>query len=216
MIEKMKEMNPTLRIFSVRSDVFREYGRVIDGCDVTQITAAAQEIAAPADGSVYLPSVEGFEALPIAQRVRDEIFGTLPIQMGFCFGYNRFLNAAEWHSSSELNIAITPLTLILGKRSDIKDGKLDSADMKAFFLPAGTVVEVFATTLHFCPCQVSDEGFRCVVGLPRETNLPLEDEVRDPLLFRKNKWIIAHEKNKTLIERGVVSGIYGENYEIKY
>ena len=36
----------------------------------------------------------------------------------------------------------------------------------------------------------------------------------DPLLFRVNKWIFAHDENKGLIERGVVAGIYGENYEL--
>ena len=32
----------------------------------------------------------------------------------------------------------------------------------------------------------------------------------------KNKWIIAHEQNTSLINRGVISGITGENFEIKY
>ena len=126
------------------------------------------------------------------------------------------LGATEWHFSSELNIALTPLVLILGKRTDIKDGKLNSSDMKAFYVPQGAVIEVYATTLHFCPCQVSDEGFGCVVGLPLGTNVPLDYEVSDKLIFRKNKWIMAHEDNKVLIERGVVDGIYGENYKINY
>jgi hypothetical protein len=126
------------------------------------------------------------------------------------------LNATEWHTSSEVNLAITPLVLILGKRTDIRDGKINSADMKAFYVPAGALIEVYATTLHFCPCQVSDEGFGCVVVLPLGTNVPLDYEVSDPLLFRKNKWIIAHEENQTLIDRGVVAGIYGVNYKINY
>jgi hypothetical protein len=36
------------------------------------------------------------------------------------------------------------------------------------------------------------------------------------VLFRKNKWLIAHEANQGLIEKGVTSGIVGVNYEIKY
>ena len=106
--------------------------------------------------------------------------------------------------------------LILGHIWDIKDGKIDSSKFKAFFLPAGTAVEVYATSLHFCPCEVSEEGFGCVVGLPQDTNTDLTIKEKDPLLFRKNKWIICHKDNDALIEKGVVAGITGANYEIKY
>lgn len=216
MLEKLRKLNPTVKFFDVRDAEFSEYGRVIDGYEVEEIMAAAQDIPYPAEGSAYVPSVESFECLDIAKRIEDEIFGTLPTQIGYCHGHSNMLGATEWHHSSELNIAITPLVLILGKRTDIKNGRLDSADMKAFYVPAGTVIEVYATTLHFCPCEVSKEGFGCVVGLPTGTNVPLDYEVDDRLLFRKNKWIMAHEENRGLIERGVVSGIYGENYKINY
>ena len=43
-----------------------------------------------------------------------------------------------------------------------------------------------------------------------------ETETEEKLLFRKNKWIIAHVENETLINRGVIAGITGTNYEIKY
>ena len=44
----------------------------------------------------------------------------------------------------------------------------------------------------------------------------LTQKVENPLLFCKNKWLLAHEDNKALIERGVSAGITGENFEIKY
>jgi hypothetical protein len=55
-----------------------------------------------------------------------------------------------------------------------------------------------------------------VVALPEGTNTDLTIAVNDPLLFRKNKWIIAHVENDALIARGVVAGITGENYKINY
>lgn len=216
MLDTLKKLNPDIDFFDVFAEEFSNYGRVISGYDIEQIKSEAVKFELPAQGSAYIPSVEKFESLELSKKIENEIFGTLNTQIGYCYGYNSMLNATEWHFSSELNIAITPLVLILGKRTDIKDGKLNSADMKAFYVPAGTVLEVYATTLHFCPCQVSDGGFGCVVGLPKGTNVPLDYEVADKLIFRKNKWIIAHEDNKSLIDMGVVSGIYGENYKINY
>lgn len=77
-------------------------------------------------------------------------------------------------------------------------------------------IEVFGTSLHFCPCQVSDKGFSCVVVLPKGTNASLDTPTDDKLLFKKNKWIICHDKNTSLIEKGVYPGIHGTNFEIKY
>ena len=216
MLNRLKELNKNIAFFDVHSPEFAEYGRVVEGMDVSEICEVARAIESPAEGSAYVASVESFESLCIAKQIEDGIFGTLPSQTGYCHGHSNALNATEWHACSELNIAVTPLVLILGKRSDIKDGRLNSADMKAFYVPEGTAIEVYATTLHFCPCEVSADGFGCVVGLSVGTNVPLDAPTDDKLLFRKNKWLLAHEDNKALIERGVVSGIYGENYIIKY
>ncbi len=213
-IERVRELNPSLKIYSVTDAEFSDYGVIVEGLDISDIAAAAQKIQMPTEGSVYHASEDAFEALPIAKEIQDKIFGTLPAQLGYCYGYSDTLNATEWHACSELNIALTPLVLILGKRSDIKNGMINSADMKAFYLPAGTVVEVYATTLHFCPCQTEDTGFKCVVGLSEGTNTDLEKKTDDARLFRKNKWIMAHVDNKALLERGVVAGIVGENYRI--
>ena len=216
MLELLKAKNPTLKLYDVSSEEFLEYGRIIDNIDPCEIISEAKKIKNPAESSVYLPSVAEFEALGAALDIKNIGFGTLDTQVGYCYGYNRMLGATEWHYSSEINIAVTPLVLILGKRSDIKDGRMNSHDMKAFYLPAGSVVEVYATSTHFCPCQVEDGGFGCVVALPLGTNIPLDKEYDDKLLFRKNKWIICHMENEALINRGVVPGIYGENFKINY
>ena len=216
MLDRLKELNENVKLFDVYSEEFSEYGRVLNDVDVSELIREAQRLEFPESGSVYLASVDTLEATEAAARIKELVFGTLDTQIGYCYGYSNMLNAAEWHFSSELNVAVTPLVLILGKRSDIKNGRLCSGDMKAFYVPAGAVIEVYATTLHFCPCQVSDGGFGCIVGLPTATNTPLDAPVEDKLLFRKNKWILAHEQNSALIERGVVAGIYGENYKINY
>lgn len=216
MLNHLKELNKNIAFYDIFSEEFSEYGRVIDDIGVSEIMAEAKAIPYPESGSAYLPSVKSFEATDAAKKVKEAIFGALDTQMGYCYGHNDRLNATEWHFSSELNIALTPLVLILGKRSDIKEGRIDSTKMKAFYVPKGAVIEVYATTLHFCPCQVSDSGFGCVVGLPLGTNTPLDAPVEDKLLFRKNKWLLAHEDNEVLIGRGAAAGICGENYTVRY
>jgi hypothetical protein len=216
MLEKLKKLNPDIQLFSVNDEAFSSFGRVIDFLDTKEIVAQASKIESPENSSSYVPSQSEFEALAIAKEIEDKCFGTLPTQIGYCWGHSNFLNATEWHTSSEVNIAITPLVLILGHVWDIKEGKIDSSCFKAFYLPKGTAVEVYSTSLHFCPCEVEKSGFGCVVALPEGTNTPLSYDVGDPLLFRKNKWIIAHEENTALQKRGVVAGISGTNYEIRY
>lgn len=216
MLDTLKLKNPDIKLYSVNSEEFKTFGRVITGLDTSEIIKAAEKISRPAEGSAYTPSEESFEKLPTAKEIENKFFGTLPSQIGYCHGHNSLLNAAEWHMSSEINIAVTPLVLILGHIWDIENGKTDSSKFKAFYLPAGTVAEVYSTTLHFCPCEVEKGGFGCIVGLPLGTNTPLETETSDPLLFRKNKWLIAHNDNKALISRGVLPGISGENFKINY
>lgn len=216
MLEELKRLNGDTVLYSVDSEEFKSFGRIIRDINTDEITAVAEKIERPESGSLYSPSEEAFEALDISNRISERFFGTLPTQVGYCHGHSNYLNACEWHSSSEINIAVTPLVLILGHVWDIENGKIDSSSFRAFYLPKGICVEVYATTLHFCPCEVEKSGFGCVVALPKNTNTPLDFEASDPLLFRKNKWIIAHNENKALIDRGVKAGISGKNIKIIY
>lgn len=215
MLETLNKKN-NHKIYSVLSPEFKTFGRVLEGFDTKEIINAANTIEMPESGSVYTASEAKFECLKIAEQIKDECYGTLPTQIGYCYGHSNLLNGAEWHTSSEINIAITDLVLILGHVWDLEDNKIDSSKFTSFFVPKGTVVEVYATSLHFCPCETDKAGFGCVVALPTDTNTPLTETPSNPLLFRRNKWIVAHNLNEGLIARGVVSGISGENTEIKY
>lgn len=216
MFEALKKLNPEIEFFSVGDKEFEAFGRIIENVNISQILESSKKIPYPEKGSAYLPSVEAFEKLAISNTIKNRFFGTLPTQIGYCYGHNQWMNATEWHSSNEINIAVTPLVLILAHTYDVKKDRIDSSKFKAFYLPAGTVIEVYATTLHFCPCEVAEEGFGCVVCLPEGTNTPLTEKAENPLLFRKNKWLICHTENKDLITKGVIPGITGINFQIKY
>lgn len=216
MLDILKNINTDIQVYSVNSEKFRLFGRIIKTLDADEIIARAKEIDNPPEGSSYIANIEDFHSLKVAAEIQNQCFGTLPAQIGYCWGHNSAMNAMEWHTSSEINIAVTPLVLILGHIWDIVDGIVDSSTFKAFYLPEGTMVEVYATSLHFCPCQVNEDGFGCVVALPAGTNTELTEKTADQLLYRRNKWIIAHNDNQTLINKGVQPGISGKNFVIKY
>ena len=213
MLEKLKKLNE-IEIKSVFDPDFDSYGKVLD-LDTQEIIETASKFAMPQD-VVYMPSTPEFEALPIAATIQNELFGTLPTQIGYCYGHGTTLDATEWHASSEVNIAATDLVIMIAHRWDIKDDRIDSSKFTGFFVPKGTAIEVFATTLHYAPCQVSDDGFRWVVALPKGTNTDLETPVLDKKLIAKSKWLIAHVENEKEIRNGAVAGIVGINHRINY
>lgn len=215
-MENLQNKNPNFTIFTINDAQFAPYGRIRTDVDVAELIAEAKKIPMPKEGSAYVPSVEAFEALPVAQQIKDGLFAGLATQVGYCYGHNSLLNALEWHIGSELNVAVTPFVLFLALQEDLTDRKLDSSKIKAFYVPAGAVVEIYEGTLHFCPCEVEQDGFGCVVGLLEGTNIPHENSVSDKVLFKKNKFLIAHNENTALIEKGIVPGISGENLQLNY
>lgn len=204
-----------MKIYSIHDAEFARYGRVLTD-DCSALIAAADTLALPETDSAYRPTDPALEAADGAAALGFRFFGGMPCQMGICLGYNSRMDAMEWHKSPELNIAVTDLILLLGDVHDLEEGgRYDSARVQAFRLHRGDVVEIFGTTLHFCPIQVKKSGFSCIVGLSKGVNTPLEQPSADPLLFKCAKWLIAHEDNTALTSRGVVGGIYGENYTLE-
>lgn len=205
-------------IKSVTDKEFKKYGQVLKNYDCTEIIEKMKSTPLP-EGVIYEPSIKELEELSIAKELQDKEYGELPIQIGYCNGNNYLLNAVEYHRTSEINIAVNDLILLLGSEQDIEDDySYDTSKIEAFLVPAGTPIEVYSTTLHYAPCNANEDGFKCVVVLPRDTNLPLENKVskngEDALLFAKNKWLIGH-KDTDLGEQGAFIGLVGENISIK-
>ena len=214
MLEKLKKVNNDIEILSVFDDAFKIYGEVLK-YDTTEIVAEGKKLEMP-EAVIYKPSLDAFEKLSVTKEIAKNVYGYLPMQAGVCYGHASMMNATEWHTATEINIAITDMVLILGNRWNIVDNKIDSSSFKAFFVPEGTAVELYATTLHYCPSQVSDFGFICAVVLPEGTNTALTEEPTDKRITAKNKWLLAHVDNEAKIKQGAVPGITGINYEIKY
>ncbi len=52
------------------------------------------------------------------------------------------------------------MVLLIGHQQDVeKDFTYDTSKVEAFLVPAGTGIEVYATTLHYAPCHVKESRF---------------------------------------------------------
>lgn len=220
MLETLCDKNPGIKIHSVYDLEFNRYGRVIHFPAERLMEACEQAAIMPEAGSRYLRTVPELEALDDFSAVQNALCGGIPCQIGCCWGYNSRMNALEYHRSSEHNIAVSDMLLILADQRDMKGFELPAGKAQAFYVPRGTVIELYATTMHYCPCQVSDKGFRCIVILPRGTNSPWEGarpELADgALLWSQNKWMIAHPENEWAVTHGAYLGLHGDNFTIYY
>lgn len=212
-----------MKIYSVTDKAFKEYGRVVDNVDFSELIEAMKETPCP-EGVVYEPGIEKLEALPVAKTISDVVYGEMPVQIGYCNGHNCMLNALEYHRDSEINVAATDAILMLGLLREVEgDFTYNTKNVKAFFVPAGTAVEVYATTLHYAPCGVDGKGFQVSIILPKGTNYPLKAKHasvnadgtapnEDALITATNKWLIGHKEGG--LDAGSFLGLKGKNLDI--
>ncbi len=221
MLENLRKLNPELNVYSVYDSEFKRFGRVVD-FDASRLIAACEKAAVmPESGSKYVPDMPELEALTEDfNNVKHILRGEGSCQIGCCWGYNSMLNCLEYHRASEHNIAVTDMVLLLADQRDMDGNDLPAGKVTAFFVPKGTTIEVYATSLHYCPCQVGDSGFCSIVILPRGTNHPLKNarpETADGrLLWAQDKWLIAHPENMDVVERGGYPGLHGTNFKFLY
>jgi len=207
-----------MKIESVFDRSFAPYGRVLRGYD-TRILLEVLRGGTPMPGGVeYTPSEPALEALPDAAQFGRNIYGGMPVQLGWCNGHNTKLNCLEYHRDSEINLGTEDFILLLAKQWEIEDGKLDTGRVRAFLCPAGVLLEVFATTLHYAPCEAKPgAGFRVMVALPSGTNGEKPSlrakSAEDGLLWARNKWLLAHAESAEAAQ-GAYIGLIGTNTDI--
>lgn len=207
-----------MEIKSVFDAEFSPYGQVHKGYKLDGLLAAMKAIPLPESGTTYQPTIPELEALPIFELFGANAYGGMPVQLGMCWGRNTKLNCLEYHRDSEFNVGTHDFILLLAKQDEIVDGMLDTAKVQAFRVPAGVLVEVYATTLHYAPCHTDEaEGFRVAVALPRGTNeakpaIKVITE-EDQLLWARNKWLLAHEDSAEA-GQGAAVRLSGDNNDI--
>lgn len=221
MVEKLSSKNK-MPIRNVTDSAFASYGRIVTGYDFSElIEYMEQKTEIPDQGNVYVASVGEMEQTRACEMIQKNLYGAMPVQIGYCNGRNTTYNGFEYHKGSEINVAVTDFMLVLGHTWDIKDNTYCADQAEVFFVEKGTAIEMYQTTLHLSPCRVTDEGFKDIVVLPKGTNTPLKDakdilEPENVLLLQTNKWVLAHPKREPLIKQGAHPGFLGENKELLY
>ena len=209
-----------MHIYSVNDPEFKSYGNVWDNVP-SELTSPVLEALASTpipEGSKYVASAPELEGVKDADKLGFLMFGGRPFQLGWCNGHNTRLNCLEYHRDSELNVGVQDFILLLAKREEMADGRLDTGKVEAFLCPAGTLVEVYATTLHYAPCSAkAGEGFQVAIVLPKGTNLDkpaiLAGNQEDQCLWARNKWLLAH-KDSSEAAQGAPVRLDGENIDI--
>lgn len=214
--EQVQAANPKLNLHAISDPAFASFGRVLPHLPhQAALLQAMAETVIPETGNQYVATDAMMTAIDADHAISRLLYGEQPIQIGHCNGHSDHQNAFEWHGCSEVNLACTDLVLWLVHRFDIVDGQLASDQAQAFFVPAQTAIEVYATTLHFAPNQVTPAGFKCVVILTANTNSPLKTP-RTPgeSLLQTNKWVLAHPDNARMQAQQAAIGVTGPNFGV--
>ncbi len=222
LFETLKRKNESLELYAISHESFKAYGNILDSKHFLEyFKYLDQYTSIPEKDNIYVAHDND-----ILKNMKDDdslnrIFGFFQFQTGYVNGHNTKLNALEYHKSSEVIVALTPVVLLLGLHEDIKNQSYDTKSIKAFYIPEYTVIELHPRVLHFSPCKTMNSGFKCGIVLPMGTNtefIKLDDvETEEDLyLFKTNKWLLVHKEHQKMIDLGAYVGIIGKNIEIKY
>lgn len=220
-LRRLQAANPALNTHAVTAPEFSRYGQVLTRFDPAEMIARARAIVPRSEAVVYEPSVEALEE-PCAfnAAMYREVYGEMPLQVGWCYGQNLRLAGLEYHKGNEVNVCLTDVVLLVGHIDDVVATEAgfsyDTSQVDAFYAPAGTVVEFPAWNLHFAPIHVRAGGwFATLVYLPRGTNEALAHHTpplgENALLFAVNKWLLVHPDATDLVEQGAYVGLTGDD-----
>lgn len=207
-----------MKVYNINDERFKKYGFVLTGYDYTELFESLRKVPMPDEGIIYVASEKALENCEAAKEMQIRGFGSTDVQLGYVSGRANLMNGLEFHKSSEYNIPMNDVILLLGREQDITDGKYDSSRCEAFYVPGGTGVELYATTLHYAPLNVSPDGYRMICVLPRGTNAPgIPFEIKsadDKMCLAANKWFMAHP-DAPEAKDGAYVGITGENIKFE-
>lgn len=213
-------INSKIELIPVTDERFSRYGRIVDGFNMTEVLDWMEKEVEIPEGLTYVPREEAFMAMPIAKEMEDRFFGGMTTNLGWVAGHGTILNALEYHKCSEVNMGLYDFILFLGRREDIDDEwMLDTDLIKAFLVPAGVVIEMYAGTMHYAPRSYDlEKGYcvfaACLAGTNSDAPKITPASIEDKYLAGKNKWLFAHPESGEVINDGAPVGLKGENLDL--
>ena len=221
-MRKLNELNPDIDMLPIEDTSFLRYGRVHHDLPVDILLASLD--GRPGSRAGVLRSVnDRSDACPaeLLPTLR-EVFGCVELQVESVQGRNARLDALEYHKCVEVVVAGTNMVVLMGLVCDIAwpAGTFDVSRTRAFFVPRGTVYEVFPWCLHSTPVHVREaEGFRCLVIQPRGAHAPI-DFTPDPggegkLMRGRNTWLISYVGEPGAPGAWTHRGLKGRAIELK-
>lgn len=218
-LEKLRAANPHIEIYDIHGEEFRRFGRVSDLDCGEMIHYMETETEIPETGHTYIPDDDRMHGFQLYRTAREENYGLMEIEVGYCNGHSSYLNGLEYHKTNEFNIAVTDMVIFLGMVQDVRDGVFDTKDARAFYVAKGEVVELYQTSMHYAPVEVYRSGFQCGVILQKGTNeitgiVDVNAVGEKRLLFKKNTWLMVHPDYHEFVALGAYPGIRGENFRI--
>ncbi|KAF0951085.1 hypothetical protein AQU20_22095 [Escherichia albertii] len=193
MVKNIMSVYPK-KALSIHSDEFHLYGNVISVINVDSLLKYLKdEISVPADQVAYVRSDERLNRYSAMSDIQCQIYGEMPVQAGYVCGVNTTQNGFEYHQGSEVIIAASDFFLFLGKRGLMQGDTFNGELAEPFFIPAKSVIELYSTTLHYCPISINAQPFSAAIILLDGTNEDINGKKKPTILSKRNTWFIAHE-----------------------
>ena len=83
-----------VEIKKITDPAFLVYGKIITGYELSGLLEKMKKTPLPGDVT-YVPAVSELEADEVSGELAAGVYGGMPIQVGYCNGHNRKLNAVE-------------------------------------------------------------------------------------------------------------------------
>ena len=100
-----------MKVKQVTDASFKKYGKILTGIDFSEIYNVLEKIKYP-ETVEYAASFGPLEEPDFRQKISNTLYGELSVEIGYCCGHNKVLNALEYHRSSEVNVAATDVILL--------------------------------------------------------------------------------------------------------
>ncbi|MGM9904900.1 DUF4867 family protein [Lactobacillus sp.] len=212
-LEAFRQANPDLTILEASDPDFAQYGVKYD-YPLDEIEQVMAQVEMPAKGSSYLQKIPALEKTETIQRIGRDVFAGMPVDAGATIGHTDDFSAFEYHQCSELNIMLDDVLMVLAKRQTLDQrGKIDpQKDGQLFYVPKGSIVELYNTTLHYAPIQITKAGYKVIVVVLHGTNLPLPDGFKsdNPRVVKQGKFQVVHPSRKDKIAQGYQVALTGD------